>query len=143
MSDKPDDQLFGREHVEAYKASDGERGYVWKRGTTILLLTTKGSKSGEERTTPLIYREDGDRYVIVASNGGDEDHPSWFKNMRANPEAVRVQVKADEAAVEFSTAEPDERPRLWEKMAEVWPDYDSYQERTDREIPVVILTPKG
>lgn len=142
MSETPDDKLFGKQHVEAYQASDGERGYHW-RGTTILLLTTSGSVSGEERTTPLIYREDGGRFVVVASNGGDSDHPSWFKNMQANPGDVRVQVLADTHEVSFDTAGPEEHPRLWERMNEVWPDYSGYQEKTDREIPIVVLTPTG
>lgn len=142
MTSKPDDQLFGQEHVQAYRESGGERGYIWKRGTTILLLTTKGSKSGEDRTTPLIYREDEGRYVIVASNGGDPDHPSWFKNMEASPGDVHVQVKDEVLPVRYEVAGPDERPRLWDLMNEVWPDYESYQSNTDREIPVVVLTPK-
>jgi deazaflavin-dependent oxidoreductase (nitroreductase family) len=137
MSD--DTNLFGDEHVRVYRETDGERGYKWKNGTEILLLTTKGSKSGEERTTPLIHRTDDDRYVIVASRGGAPDHPSWFKNIRANPDDVEIQVKADRFPVRASVAEGEERERLWKHMTEVWPDYDDYQEKTDREIPVVVL----
>lgn len=133
-----DDELFGAEHVRAYRETDGERGYHW-RGTTILLLTTTGRKSGERRTTPLIHRVDGDRYVVVASKGGSPEHPDWFANLSAEPD-VEVQVKGETFAVEPTVAEGEERERLCKLMAEVWPDYDDYAQRTDREIPVVILT---
>ena len=89
---------------------------------------------------PLIFREvDGD-YVIVASKGGYPDHPAWFKNMRANPDDVRIQVKANVFGVSFRVAEGEERERLWALMNEVWPDYAEYQKGTDRQIPVVVLT---
>jgi deazaflavin-dependent oxidoreductase (nitroreductase family) len=133
-----DDDLFGQEHVAAYRESGGERGYDW-RGTTILLLTTEGRSSGEPRTLPLIHRTDGDRWVVVASKGGAPAHPSWFQNLQANPEAT-IQVRAEEIPVRASVAEGEERRRLWQEMAEVWPAYDDYQARTDREIPVVILS---
>ena len=133
-----DDELFGPEHVRAYRETHGERGYQW-RGTTILLLTTIGRKSGEERTTPLIHRTDGDRYVIIASKGGAADHPAWFKNFSENPERIEIQVKGDRFPVTASVAEGPERERLWKMMTEAWPDYDDYQTRTDRQIPVVVL----
>jgi deazaflavin-dependent oxidoreductase (nitroreductase family) len=133
-----EDDLFGQEHVAAYRESGGERGYDW-RGTTILLLTTEGRSSGEPRTMPLIHRTDGDRWVVVASKGGAPAHPSWFQNLQANPEAT-IQVRAEEIPVRASVAEGEERRRLWQQMAEVWPAYDEYQARTDREIPVVILS---
>lgn len=134
----PDDELFGAEHVRVYRETAGERGYHW-RGTTILLLTTRGRRSGEERTTPLIHRTDGDRWVIVASKGGTPEHPSWYENLRADPRAT-IQVKGEVIPVTASTAEGEERERLWKLMAEVWPDYDGYQARTEREIPIVVLT---
>lgn len=135
-----DDALFGAEHVRVYRETGGERGYDWRRGTKILLLTTTGRSSGEPRTTPLIHRVDGDRWVIVASKGGAPDDPAWFRNLQASPEAT-IEVKADSVAVTASVAEGDERARLWALMNEVWPDYDTYQAKTDREIPVVVLTP--
>jgi len=135
-----DDELFGHEHVKAYRETDGERGFIWRNGTTILLLTTKGKKSGEDRTMPLIFREDDGRYVIVASKGGWDHDPIWFQNMRANPDDVRIQVKADAFPVSFAVAEGEERSRLWSAMTAVWPDYDTYQQNTDREIPVVVLS---
>jgi deazaflavin-dependent oxidoreductase (nitroreductase family) len=134
-----DEDLYGDEHVRAYRETGGERGYDWKRGTKILLLTTKGRKTGEERTTPLIQRTDDGRWVVVASKGGAPDHPSWFKNIEANPDDVEIQVRDERIPVRPSVAEGEERDRLWKHMAEVWPDYDKYQERTDREIPVVVF----
>jgi deazaflavin-dependent oxidoreductase (nitroreductase family) len=132
-----DDNLFGPEHVRVYRETDGERGYHW-RGTTILLLTTTGHKSGQERTTPLIHRTDGDRWVVVASKGGAPDHPGWYKNLQADPEAT-VQVRGEVIPVRASTAQDSERERLWKLMTEVWPDYDEYQKKTDREIPIVVF----
>lgn len=133
-----DDDLFGAEHVRVYRETDGERGYHW-RGTTILLLTTTGRTSGEPRTTPLIHRVDDGRWVIVASKGGTPEHPAWFLNLEAEPDAT-IQVRDEEIPVRMSVAEGAERARLWALMAEVWPEYDSYQARTEREIPVVVLT---
>jgi deazaflavin-dependent oxidoreductase (nitroreductase family) len=133
-----DDDLFGAEHVRVYRETDGERGYDW-RGTTILLLTTTGRKSGEERTTPLIHRTDGDRFVVIASKGGAPEHPDWYLNLTENPE-IEIQVKGERFPVEATTAEGEERERLWKLLNEDWPDYDSYQQKTDREIPVVVLT---
>lgn len=131
------DDLFGQEHVKAYRESGGELGYHW-RGTTILLLSTTGRVSGEERTTPLIHRTDGDAWIVVASKGGAPDHPGWYKNLVANPDAT-IQVKDELIPVRARTAEGDERARLWELMTEVWPAYDDYRRRTDRVIPVVVL----
>jgi len=133
-----DDRLFGPEHVRVYRETAGARGYHW-RGTTILLLTTTGRTSGETRTTPLIHRVDGDRWVVIASKGGAPEHPGWYQNLLADPEAT-IQVQADEVPVVATTAEGEERARLWSLMTEVWPDYDDYQRKTDREIPVVVLT---
>ena len=133
-----DDDLFGAEHVRVYRETKGERGYHW-RGTTILLLSTTGRKSGEPRTTPLIHRTDGDRWVVVASKGGAPEHPGWYQNLLANPEAT-IEVKAQEIPVRATTATGEERSRLWALMAEVWPAYDDYQKKTDREIPVVVFT---
>jgi deazaflavin-dependent oxidoreductase (nitroreductase family) len=132
-----DDNLFGDEHVRVYRETGGEKGYHW-RGTEILLLNTTGRRSGQERTMPLIHRADGDRFVVVASKGGAPDHPTWFKNLEANRD-VTVQVRDEVIPVRAHVAEGEERARLWSLMTEVWPDYDKYQSRTDREIPVVVL----
>jgi deazaflavin-dependent oxidoreductase (nitroreductase family) len=132
-----DDDLFGPEHVRVYRETGGQRGYHW-RGTTILLLTTVGRRSGETHTTPLIHRTDGDRWVIVASKGGAPEHPGWFQNLSADPN-VTIEVLGETIPVRASVAEGEERARLWSLMTEVWPAYDEYQQRTDREIPIVVL----
>ncbi len=136
MTDE-DDRLFGPEHVRVYRETRGERGFHW-RGGTVLLLTTRGRRTGDARTIPLLFREDGERFVIVASKGGAPEHPRWYENLVADPEAS-VQVRAEELPVRARTVAGDERARLWRRMAEVWPDYEAYQQRTDREIPVVVL----
>jgi deazaflavin-dependent oxidoreductase (nitroreductase family) len=133
-----DDDLFGPEHVRVYRETDGERGYDW-RGTTILLLTTNGRSSGQERTTPLIHRTDGERWVVVASKGGAPEHPGWYQNLEADPEAT-IQVRAERIPVRGTAAEGEERERLWKLMTEVWPAYDEYQQKTDRKIPVVVFS---
>jgi deazaflavin-dependent oxidoreductase (nitroreductase family) len=133
-----DDELFGDEHVRVYRESDGARGYRW-RGTTILLLSTEGRSSGEQCTTPLIHRTDGERWVVVASKGGAPANPAWYENLRANPEAS-IQVPGELISVRASTAAGEERERLWSLMIEAWPAYDDYQAKTEREIPVVVLT---
>jgi len=133
-----DDDLFGDEHVRVYRETAGERGYHW-RGTTILLLSTTGRKSGEPRTTPLIHRTDGERWIVVASKGGAPQNPSWFENLKANPNAT-IEVLGEEIPVHATTAEGEERSRLWSLMTEVWPAYEDYQARTPRQIPVVVLS---
>jgi deazaflavin-dependent oxidoreductase (nitroreductase family) len=133
-----DDDLFGEEHVRVYRETGGQRGYHW-RGAEILLLNTVGRNSGEPRTMPLIHRVDGDRWVVVASKGGWPKHPGWYENLQANPDAT-IEVGAEQIPVRATTAEGEERRRLWSRMTEVWPAYDEYQARTNREIPVVVLS---
>jgi deazaflavin-dependent oxidoreductase (nitroreductase family) len=133
-------ELFGQEHVDRYRATDGEEGHEWREGTSILLLTTTGRKSGEKRTTPLIYGRAGDAYLIVASKGGADEPPAWYVNLQKDPEA-EIQVKADVMQVRARDATPDEKPEMWKTMTAEWPHYDEYQEKTDREIPVVVLEP--
>jgi deazaflavin-dependent oxidoreductase (nitroreductase family) len=134
------EQLFGDQHVRRYIETDGEEGYDWRNGTKILILFTKGRRSGEERANALIMEPDGDDYLIVASKGGAPAPPAWFLNLEAHPEAVEVQVKGDRFKANARVATPEEKPRMWQKMTEAWPDYDAYQEKTDREIPVVVLS---
>jgi deazaflavin-dependent oxidoreductase (nitroreductase family) len=129
--------LFGPEHVERYQATDGEEGHDWQ-GTQTLLLTTTGRKSGKPRTHPLIYGQHGDDYLVVGSKGGWPHPPLWYLNLRENPE-VQVQVKGDRFAARARDATPEEKPELWKIMTEQWPAYDEYQQRTEREIPVVVL----
>jgi deazaflavin-dependent oxidoreductase (nitroreductase family) len=134
-----DYSLLGDEHVRVYRESNGEVGYYWN-GAPTLLLTTTGRKSGEPRTSPLIFARDGDDYLIVASVGGMPKHPAWFHNLRANPNAS-IQVKGDQFDVVAREASTEEKPRLWEIVNEVWPNYETYQSRTERVISVFILTP--
>ena len=125
------------DHLRRYQRSDGEDGHLW-RGCPTLLLTTTGRRSGREVTTPLIYGEHDGRYLVVASRGGAPTHPRWYLNLSANP-AVRVQIRADRFGASARTAAPDEKAALWELMAAIYPPYDDYQARTEREIPVVVL----
>jgi deazaflavin-dependent oxidoreductase (nitroreductase family) len=134
-----DYSLLGEDHVKAYRETDGETGFLWN-GAKVLLLTTTGRKTGEARTTPLIFEADGDRCIVIASMGGAPMHPQWYLNLLADPSA-EVQVKGDHQKVTATVAEGDERTRLWSLVNEQWPNYDVYQSRTDRVIPVVILSP--
>ena len=134
--------LFGQEHVDRYRATDGAEGYRWRKDTTILLLTTKGRTSGREYTHPLIYREYNGDYLIVASKGGADEPPSWYRNLEADPD-VTVQIRGDVFAARARTATAAEKPAMWRTMTEVWPDYDDYQTKTSREIPVVVLERAG
>ncbi|MDF5752211.1 nitroreductase family deazaflavin-dependent oxidoreductase [Spongiactinospora sp. TRM90649] len=129
--------LYGKEHVERYQQTDGAEGHDWN-GTTTLLLTTTGRKSGQKHTTPLIYQRHGDDYLVVASKGGADAPPLWYLNLEADPE-VEVQVLADRFPARARTATPEEKPEMWRTMAATWPDYDDYQRKTSREIPVVVL----
>ncbi len=136
-----DISLLNQEHVKRYRETNGEVGHIWN-GATALLLTTIGNKSGEPRTTPLIYAQDGDDYVIVASKGGAPSHPAWYLNISRTPE-VEIQVLDKVMKATATTVEGAERERLWRVATDVWPNYDQYAERTDRLIPVVKLTPHG
>jgi deazaflavin-dependent oxidoreductase (nitroreductase family) len=126
-----------QEHARRYRESGGKDGHIWE-GVTTLLLTTTGRRSGQPRTTPLIYGRDGDRYLVVASRGGAPQHPAWYENLVAKPD-IEVQVMADRFKARARTASKTERPALWKIMAKIWPAYDEYQARTSREIPVVII----
>ena len=130
--------LHGPEHVKAYRETDGEYGHDWRNGSSTLLLTTIGRRSGEPRTNALIYGRSGDDYLVVASKGGSDRPPAWYVNLRANPD-VEVQVMGERFPARARTATPEEKPLLWRTMLDEWPAYDEYQRKTDREIPVVVL----
>ncbi|HKA69097.1 MAG TPA: nitroreductase family deazaflavin-dependent oxidoreductase [Actinomycetes bacterium] len=130
--------LYGEEHVRRYIETDGREGHDWRRGAPVLLVTTTGRKTGRKIIKALIYQPYGDDYLIVASNGGLHQQPEWYLNLDANPE-VEVQVRGDRFKALARTATPEEKPDLWRRMVSIWPDYDEYQKRTDRPIPVVIL----
>ena len=127
------------EHIQDYVESDGQKGHMW-RGLPTLLLTTCGRKSGKQRRTTLIYGQDSDNYIIVASRGGHAKHPAWYLNLIDNPE-VEVQVKADKFSARAHTAEAEEKKRLWPLMAKIFPTYNNYQAKTSRDIPVIVLEP--
>ena len=126
-----------QEHARRYIESGGRDGHIWE-GVTTLLLTTTGRRSGQSRTTPLIYGRAGDRYLVVASRGGAPTHPGWYENLVAQP-VVQVQVMADRFSARARPATAAEKPALWKTMTAIWPPYDEYQKRTAREIPLVIL----
>jgi deazaflavin-dependent oxidoreductase (nitroreductase family) len=131
--------LFGTEHVTRYRETGGEEGHDWQ-GAHTLLLTTTGRRSGEQRTTPLIYGRHGDDYLVVASKGGSDAPPAWYRNLQADPD-VEVQVKEQRFTAHARDATPEEKPELWRTMTAEWPAYDDYQESTERQIPVVVLEP--
>ena len=128
-----------RKHIRTYVDSGGTKGTTFY-GVQSLLLTTRGRRSGQQRRTALYYGQDGDRYLVVASNGGAQSHPSWYLNLTAHPD-VTVQVGPEVFAAVASTAEPADKPRLWQIMTGLYPTYDDYQRKARREIPLVILTP--
>jgi deazaflavin-dependent oxidoreductase (nitroreductase family) len=130
--------LFGQEHVDRYRETGGDEGHDWQ-GTKTLLLTTTGRRSGEPREHALIYGRHGDDYLVVASKGGAPQHPAWYLNLDANPD-VEVQVGDERFRATARTATPEEKPELWRIMAAEWPAYDEYQTKTDRDIPVVVLS---
>ena len=130
--------LFGDEHVRSYLETDGEIGFRWKEDSPIAILFTTGRTSSEQRANPLIFGRDGDKVVLVASKGGAPEHPGWYRNLRKHPDA-EIQIMGDRWRVRARDAEGGERERLWELMAGIWPHYDEYATRTDREIPVVVL----
>jgi proline iminopeptidase len=130
--------LFGDAHISQHGAADGEVGPLWN-GATCLVLHTKGRTTGALRKFPLIFGQRGDEFVLVASKGGAPEHPGWYLNLLAHPDDVVVPVKGDVIPVRARTAEGTERSELWDLMLEQWPDYDSYQANTERQIPVVVL----
>ena len=123
--------------IKEFRENGGETSGPFK-GRPLLLLTTRGAKSGEERTTPLVYSRDGDRVVIIASMGGAPKHPAWFLNLRANPE-VTVELGSETFKARAELSEGEERDRLYAQQAEMMPAFNEYQQKTTRRIPVVVL----
>jgi len=128
-------------HTLAYRVSGGRVGHRWRGAPPMLLLDHRGARSGVTRTTPLVYLRDGDNLVLIASKGGHPRHPAWFHNLLANPDTT-VQVASHRLTVHARVADPGERERLWPKAVEAYAGYAGYQQRTQREIPVVILEPR-
>ena len=129
--------LLGDEHVRVYRETSGERGYLWN-GSPVLLLTTKGRRSGQLRTVPLIFTVYGESRAVIASRGGSPQHPAWYLNLLDEPR-VQVQVKGDVYESQARVADAREREQIWAAAVAHWPNYDVYQARTTRQIPVVIL----
>jgi deazaflavin-dependent oxidoreductase (nitroreductase family) len=125
------------DHMRRYLETNGADGHIWN-GVATLLLTTLGRNSNRALMVPLIYGRDGDRFLVVASKGGARSHPGWYQNLTANPD-VEVQVGADVFKARARTATPEEKPKLWKIMTAIWPQYDEYQQKTERDIPIVIL----
>ena len=129
-------------HIQAYVESNGEKGHRW-HGLPTLLLTTRGRKSGKLRRTALIYGQDGNNYLVVASNGGAPNHPLWYLNLVEDPE-VELQVGAERFTARARTATAKEKPRLWRLMSKIFPQYDKYESKAakvGRDIPLVIVEP--
>ena len=141
-------KVMSQVNTAVYRWTGGLLGSTWRVGSAfpwgipVLLLTTIGRKSGQPRTLPLLFIEEGDHIIIVASRGGLPSEPLWYKNLVANPECD-VQIKRRKLKAKARTASPEEREALWPKLVAHYPDYASYATWTDRIIPVVILEPVG
>ena len=137
----PDMSDFNRKIIDEFRANEGKVGGPFE-GAPVLLLTSTGAKSGEQRTTPVVYQPDGERMVIFASKAGAPENPAWYHNLRANPTAT-VEVGPDTVEVEAVITDGDERQRLFDKQKQLMPQFADYEQKTTRQIPVVALTPKG
>lgn len=133
------------DHLQRYVESNGADGHMWDSAPVggpgpipTLILTTTGRRSGKSISMPLIYGEENGKYVVVASKGGAPEHPGWYLNLVAHP-TVEVQVLADRFRATARTATGEERARLWQTMAAIYPPYNAYQAKTQREIPVIVL----
>lgn len=123
-----------------YRATGGRIGGKFTYGAPVCLITTTGRKSGRKRTVALIYLQDGDDVVLVASKGGMEHHPQWYLNMEANPE-VEVEMATTQTPMKARRASEEEKAAYWPRLLEIYPDYADYQARTTRNIPVLVLSP--
>jgi deazaflavin-dependent oxidoreductase (nitroreductase family) len=124
-----------------YRLSGGRLGAKWLRGAPICLLTTTGRKSGQPRTTPLLYLRRGEDVVLVASQGGMSKHPVWYLNLEKHPD-VEVQIGPETRSMRARRADPEEKAALWPELTAMYRDYDDYQARTDRDIPVIVCSPR-
>jgi deazaflavin-dependent oxidoreductase (nitroreductase family) len=140
-------RLMSRVNVRLYRLTGGRVGGTWRVGAAwrhpvpICLLEHRGRRTGQLRTTPLVYLRDGERVVVVASQAGRPQHPLWFRNLEADPRCV-VQIGRERSPMVAHTASGEERTALWDRLVALYADYASYQSWTDREIPVVVLTPR-
>lgn len=131
---------FNRKVIDEFRANEGKVGGMFE-GAPVLLLTSTGAKSGQQRTTPVVYQQDGDRLVIFASKAGAPTHPAWFHNLRANPTAT-VEVGNDTVEVDAVVTDGEERQRLFSRQKQLMPQFAEYEQKTTRQIPVVALQPK-
>ena len=129
------------DQVRIYEATDGAERWDM-RGVPVIILSTRGRRSGAIRKIPLMRVTDGERYAVIASLAGAPEHPVWYLNLRAHPE-VTLQDKAVTRRYLAHTASGEERERWWSRAVDVWPDYAAYQRKTERVIPVVVLEPVG
>jgi F420H(2)-dependent quinone reductase len=138
---EPSTSDWARENAEQYMESDGTEGTELK-GKPVILLTTVGAKSGKIRKTPLMRVEHNGEYAVVASLGGAPKNPVWYYNVKKNP---RVELQDGPTTGDYEAREvfDDEKATWWERAVEAWPDYAEYQTKTDRQIPLFVLTPVG
>ncbi|MEU5865634.1 MULTISPECIES: nitroreductase family deazaflavin-dependent oxidoreductase [unclassified Nonomuraea] len=132
---------FNQQIIDEFRANEGRVGGPFE-GASLVLLTTTGAKSGNRTTTPVMYLPDGDRYVIIASNAGADNHPAWYHNLRANP-AATAEIGTETFEVKADFIEGDERDRLYARMVEIAPGFAEYEAKTSRRIPVVALGRTG
>lgn len=137
----------GKAHVWVYRRTGGKIGANWRVGAGFkkpvptLLLEHVGRKSGRRLVSPLVFINDGDDVIVVASKGGSDTDPQWYRNLVANPDAY-IEIGSERRPVRAVTATPEQKARLWPKLVEAYADFDTYQAWADREIPVVILQPR-
>lgn len=136
----PSPRDYVRETVEKYEASGGTEANTLN-GRPIIILTTIGAKTGKIRKTPLMRIEHDGSYAVVASKGGAPKHPVWYHNLVAHPE-VELQDGATKKKYLAHEASGEEKAAWWARATETWPDYDEYQTKTDRQIPLFVLTPR-
>ena len=137
----PSPEGWVRDQVHEFETSDGERGNTL-RGVPIVVMTMKGARTGKTRKVPVMRVEHEGEYAVVASKGGAPEHPRWYHNLQANSE-VQLQDGASRTQMTVRELEGDERAVWWERSVAVWPDYAGYQRKTDRQIPVFLLSPTG
>jgi deazaflavin-dependent oxidoreductase (nitroreductase family) len=128
---------FNKTLIEEFRTNGGKVSGPFEKAP-LLLLTTTGAKSGRTHTTPVVYTTDGDRIVIIASKGGAPSHPAWYHNVVANPK-VTIELPGEQFDADASVAAGDERDRLFAAQAALMPNFDEYQSKTTRQIPVVVI----
>lgn len=138
---KPIIRWMSHANTWLYRASGGRLGSTWLRGAPVMLLTTKGRKSGEPRTTPLLYLRDGNDIIIVGSQGGMSKHPLWYFNLEASPDC-EVEIGSTCTLMRARRVSDDEKAGLWPRLTQMYRDFDDYQARTERNIPVLRLSPR-